>query len=83
MADDADSGRMLAELCTAVLGHVGYAEPAIAELTRQLHDAVVSGGGNGRRRCDIRFVAQGGSIQIVLARPGAAEWRTSRPLPVP
>jgi len=82
MADDADSGRMLGELCTAVLGHVGYGAPAIAELTRELRSAV-STGGNGRRRFDVRFVAQGGSLQIVVARPGAAEWRTSRPLPVP
>ena len=82
MADDADSGRMLGELCTAVLGHVGYAAPAIAELTRELCSAVATGGGNGRRRFDIRFVAQSGSLQIIVARPGAAHWRTSRPLPV-
>lgn len=83
IADDADSGRMLGELCTAVLGHVGYAAPAIAEVSRELRDAVATGGGNGRRRCDVRFVAQAGSLQIVVSRAGAAQWRTSRPLPVP
>jgi hypothetical protein len=83
IADDADSGHMLGELCMVVLGHVGYAAPAIAELTRDLRAALGTGGGNGTRRCDVRFVAQGGSLQIVVSRAGAAEWRTSRPLPAP
>src|SRR5438874_1457849 len=47
-----------------------------------VHPSVATVGGNGRRRFDIRFVAQSGSLQIIVARPGAAHWRTSRPLPV-
>jgi hypothetical protein len=82
IADDADSGRMLGELCTAVLGHVGYAAPAIAELTRALSAALRQGGANGARRCDVRFVARAGELQIVLSCAGAAEWRATRPLPV-
>ena len=81
MADDPDSSRMLGELCAAVLGHVGYAAPAIAEVNRELHDAI--GGGNGAGRCDVRFVAHDGELQIVVARVGAAEWRTTRRLPQP
>ena len=83
IADDADSGRMLGELCTAVLGHVGYGARAVAELTREVGNALAVGGGNGTRRLDVRFVAQRGSLQIVVSRAGGAEWRTSRPLPAP
>jgi len=79
MADDPDSGRMLDELCAAVLGHVGYPPPAIAEVNRELHAAITQGNGPGR--CDVRFVAHGGELQIVVARGGASEWRTTRRLP--
>ena len=81
MSDDADLSRMLGELCTAVLGHVGYGAPAVAELTDALSSAVAQGGAEGARRCDVRFVAHGGELQIVVACAGGAEWRTSRPLP--
>jgi hypothetical protein len=81
MADDPDSGRMLGELCAAVLGHVGYAAPAIAELNRELRDAITRG--NSAGRCDVRFVAHDGELQIVVARVGAGEWRTTRRLPTP
>jgi hypothetical protein len=81
MSDDADSSRMLGEVCAAVLGHVGYAAPAIASLTTALADAVARGGANGARRCDVRFVAHDGQLQIVVACAGAAEWRTTQPLP--
>jgi hypothetical protein len=81
MADDPDSSRMLGELCTAVLGHVGYAGPAIAEVSRELRAAVTRG--NRAGRCDVRFVVRDGELQIVVARVGATEWRTSRPLPAP
>jgi hypothetical protein len=81
VSGDADTGRMLGELCTAVLGHVGLGAPAIAELTSALSGAVAKSGANGARRCDVRFVAQGGQLQIVVSCPGAADWRTTRPLP--
>ena len=81
ISGDADTGRMLGELCTAVLGHVGLGAPAIAELTSALSGAVAKNGANGACRCDVRFVARGGELQIVVACPGAAEWRTTRLLP--
>jgi len=81
MNDDPDIGRMLGELCTAVLGHVGYPAPAIAEVNRELHDAI--GHGRPAGRCGVRFVAHDGELQIVVARVGAAEWRTTRRLPTP
>ena len=81
MSDDPDSSRMLGQVCTAVLGHVGYGAPAIAELTNALSRALTQDGAKGARRCDVRFVARGGELQIVVACAGAAEWRTTRPLP--
>ena len=79
--DAADSGRMLIEVCTAVLGHVGLGAPAIKELTQALSGALPQDGAKGGRRCDIRFVARGGELQIVVACAGAAEWRATRALP--
>jgi len=81
MSGDADTGRMLGEVCTAVLGHVGLGAPAIAEVMSALAGAVAKGGANGARRCDVRFVAKDGHLQIVVSCPGAAEWRTTRALP--
>jgi hypothetical protein len=52
----------------------------VAELTTAL-SAALSGGGARGRRCDVRFVARNGELQIVVACAGAAEWRTKRPLP--
>jgi len=72
---------MLSELCRAVLGHVGYGAPAIKELTQALSGALPQDGAKSGRRCDVRFVARGGELQIVVACTGAAEWRTTRPLP--
>jgi len=81
ISGDAESGRMLGELCTAVLGHVGLGAPAIAELTSALSGAVAKNGANGARRCGVRFLAHGGELQIVVSCPGAAEWRATRQLP--
>ena len=81
IADDADSGRILGEVCTAVLGHVGYGAPAVAELTGALSVALAQGGARGARRCDVRFVAHDGHLHIVVVCAGAEAWRTIRPLP--
>jgi hypothetical protein len=79
--DAADSGRMLSEVCTAVLRHVGLSAPAISELTRAISGALPQDGTKGGRRCDVRFTAHGGELQIVVVCAGAADWRTTRPLP--
>lgn len=81
ISGDAETGRMLGELCTAVLGHVGLGSPAIAELASALSGAVAKSGNNGARRCGVRFVAHRGELQIVVSCPGSAEWRTTRALP--
>jgi hypothetical protein len=81
MSADPASDRMLDQLAATVLGHVGFAAPVIAELTAALHGALANGAAHGQPRCDVRFVAHAGALQIVVARAGAAEWRTTRPLP--
>jgi len=83
MSDESELGRMLGELVTAVLGHVGYAAPAIEELTTTVRGVLADGADSGRRRCDVRFQARDGELQIVVARAGSAEWRTTRPCPGP
>ena len=83
MSDESELGRMLGELVTAVLGHVGYAAPAIEELTTTVRGVLADAAAGGRRRCDVRFQARDGELQIVVARAGSAEWRTTRPCPGP
>ena len=89
MSDEPEFGRMLGELVSAVLGHAGFAAPAIEELTTALRGVLSDGAAGGQRRCDVRFQARGprpgqaGELQIVVARAGSAEWRTTRPLPGP
>ncbi len=83
MSDESELGRMLGELVTAVLGHVGYAAPAIEELTTTVRGVLADGAAGRRQRCDVRFQARDGELQIVVARAGSAEWRTTRPCPGP
>ena len=81
LADDADSSRMVRELCTAVLGHVGYANSAIAALSGELRAALAERVADGKRRCEVRFRAEGGQLEIVVSGAGAADWRAAWPLP--
>jgi len=77
----AASARMVGDVCTTVLGHVGYGAPAIAELTRELSAALARSAANGAGRCDVRFVARDRTLQIVVSCAGRAEWGATRPLP--
>jgi hypothetical protein len=81
MSADAPSD-MLADLARSVLGHVGYAAPAIDALSTELRAALSDGAANGRRRCQVRFIAHGGELHIVVVAAGRPDWRTTRPLPV-
>ena len=81
VADEPEFGRMIGELLTVVLGHAGYTAPTIAELSAVLRAVLSEGAANGQRRCDVRFQAEAGELHIVVARPGAPDWRTTRPLP--
>ena len=72
---------MLAELTRTVLGHVGCASPAIEAVTGQLSAALAARAANGRRRCEVRFRARAGELEIVVAGTGGPGWRTTCPLP--
>lgn len=72
---------MLAALTRAVLGHVGCALPAIDTLTGQLGAALAERADNGRRRCEVRFRARGGELEIIVAGAGGPDWRTTCTLP--
>ena len=82
ISDDAETGGMLKEVCTAVLGHVGYPASDVAELTASLAAVVSPAAGGGAHRCGVRFGARGGELQIVVTRAGRPDWRTTRPIPV-
>ena len=81
VSGDPDADQMLAEVTRAVLGQIGYANSAIAALTGQLRAALAERVSGGKRCCEVRFQAQAGQLEIVVAGAGRAEWRTTWPLP--
>jgi len=72
---------MLAEVARTLLAHVGYGAPAVEELRGAIRAALKSAAPAGQPRCDVRFQAQSGQLQITIAYAGGEVWRTSRPLP--
>jgi hypothetical protein len=81
LSDEKAFDGMMTELAQAVLGHVGLAKAAIDELARELHGALADGTAAGRRRCDVRFLAHAGELQIFVVYDGGANWQTTRRLP--
>ena len=81
VSGDPESDRMLAEVARTVLGHVGYAHSAIDALAGELCAALAERVDGGKRRCEVRFRAEAGQLQIVVAGAGRPEWRTTWPLP--
>jgi hypothetical protein len=81
VSGDPESDRMVADLARTVLGHVGYAHSAIDALSGQLRIALAERLWDGKRRCEVRFRAGAGQLEIVVAGAGRAEWRTTWPLP--
>ena len=74
--------RMLTELARTVLGHIGYASSAIDALSGELAAALTERASNGHHRCEVRFIAHAGHLQIIVAAAGRPDWRTTWPLPV-
>jgi hypothetical protein len=72
---------MLAELARTVLGQVGYPAPAVDALTGELRAALMARPAGGQRRCDVRFIAAAGELQIVMSGSGQPDWQITRPLP--
>jgi hypothetical protein len=81
LSDEPHFDAMVGELAGAVLAYVGYPKAAADELRGVLRRALSAGLANGNRRCDVRFNAHAGELQIVVAYAGGSEWRTTRPLP--
>ena len=81
VSGDPEFDQVLAEVARTVLVQVGYAPSAINALTGELKAALAERVDSGKRRCDVRFEARNGQLQIVVAGAGRPEWRTTWPLP--
>jgi hypothetical protein len=81
VSGDPESDQMVVEVARTVLGQCGYATSAIDALTGELGAALAERVSEGRRRCDVRFRAEAGQLEIVVAGAGRPEWRTAWPLP--
>jgi hypothetical protein len=73
---------MLAELVRSVFAQAGYGEAAIDAMKGEMRAALAGNAATGQRRCELRFTARDGELEIVVAAAGRPEWRTIRPLPV-
>ena len=71
---------LLSDLAAHVLEHVGSARDAVPDLTQQLQRAVEQGSAGSDRRCDVRFQAQPGKLEIVVSANGGRVWQTTVPL---
>ncbi len=81
LSDEPHFDAMLAEVARTLLAHVGYGAAAIEELRGAIRVGLESAPPAGQPRCDVRFQAQSGQLQITIAYAGGEVWRTSRPLP--
>jgi hypothetical protein len=82
LSGDPDSDQMVADLARTVLGHVGYANAAITEVSATLRSVLAERLAGGKSRCEVRFRAAAGELEIIVAGADRAEWRTTWPLPV-
>jgi hypothetical protein len=71
------SADLLDDLATHVLSYVGASREAVPGLTASLQKAVAEGAAGSDRRCDVRFHAQPGRIEIVVSSNGGRVWQTS------
>jgi hypothetical protein len=81
VSGDPDSDQMVIEVARTLLGQVGYAGSAIDALAGQLKAALAERVSDGKRRCEVRFRAKAGQLEIVVSGAGHADWRTTWPLP--
>jgi len=81
LPDQPDSNVIVADLAAAVLGYVGYAPDAIADVTAKMRDAVAGAAARGRNGCHVAFRVHDGELQIAVSSDGAGAWQTARPLP--
>ena len=81
LSDEAYFEQMLSDLAGAVLTYVGYAPPASDEMRRVLREALAAGAAHGGERCQVRFRAHGGELQLAVEYADGVEWHTTRALP--
>jgi hypothetical protein len=81
LSDETPFDDLLKDLIHAVLAHVSLPPSAVDELSGALRTELARGAANGKRRCDVRFQAHGGQLEIAIGFAGAPPWRTTRPLP--
>jgi hypothetical protein len=81
LPDQPDARAIVADLAAAVLGYVGYAPDAVADVTAKMHEAVAGAARRGRHGCRVVFRVHGGELRIAVSSDGAAAWHTARPLP--
>jgi hypothetical protein len=81
LPDQPDAKAMVGDLAAAVLGYVGYAPDAIADVTAKLRAAVADASVHGRNGCLVAFRAHDGQLRIAVRTGGADSWHTARPLP--
>jgi len=82
LSDGARFDAMLTDLAKAVLHATGCPADGLAALTDILRRTLADAG-RGRGRCDMRFQAQGGELQIGISCAGQPERRTTFTLPNP
>jgi hypothetical protein len=80
LSDEPDFDAMLSDLTAAVLAFLGYSRAAAEELGGALDRALRDSRSKGVPRCEIRFRAHAGELQIIVSRPDGG-WRAARPLP--
>lgn len=74
------SADLLDDLAAHVLTYVGSSKDRVPHLTPSLQEAVAQGSARSDRRCDVRFHAQPGRLEIVVSSNGGRIWQTSVPL---
>ena len=72
---------LLTDVLQAVFTHVSLAPHVAGELTGVVRGVIAEGEADGHHRCDVRFEARGGQLEVAVSFAGAAPWRTTRPLP--
>ena len=71
------SAKLLTELASCVLSHVGSSAEAMPDLARALQQAVAASAGVGERRCDVQFRVRGGKLEVLVSANGGRIWQTS------
>lgn len=81
ISDQPGPDTLLDEVAECVLGHVGYAPPAIAEILEKLHGAIHAARVEGRSGCDVQFRAEAGQLLIVVLDAQGHQQRVAQRLP--